>query len=170
MNAELIEKENTQVSLSRQLIEADQNKRIAEQRLAEVEVKLRMAIGALFRRVIIRDADFRNKMAQDHRWTPSTPAIPCEWSRTVGDVRQAAERFFDQGHDTVIVPLLVREDGALKLVVGAMVNSEGRLDAGENITEMAPSVTMEDLHKTVSLNGEWDIAQLEESDTALFQF
>ncbi|MGX0630737.1 hypothetical protein ACUW8P_001860 [Corynebacterium afermentans] len=169
MNAELIEKGNERTSLSRQLLEADEKKQIAEQRLAEIEVKLRMSIGALFRKIIIRDENFRNKLIEDHRWTPSTPAIPCEWSRTVGDVRDAAERFFAQGHDTVIIPLLIRENGAVKLVVGAMVKDSERFSAGEDIAKMASAVTMEDLHKTVSLNGDWDIAELNESDTAPFQ-
>lgn len=166
MNAELLKPPNTKTTLSRRFVQADED-------LARAEIQLRAAIGALFRKIIVRDKEFRTKLAQDHGWTPTTPAIPCEWSRTVGDVREAAYRFFAQGHQSVIVPLLIREEDAIQLVVGNIIPGSdepetGVLSGGESIANMDPRVTMEVLHKTLSLTGEWDIAELTETDAEQF--
>lgn len=138
-------------------------------RAPEDEVRLRMEIGAIFRKAVIRDESFRNELVENHHWTPSTPAIPCEWSRTVGDVFDAAERFFEQGHDTVAVPVLVRENGMVKLVVGAMDRSSGLRGIGDGDSIMSLLATMDDLYKTASGSGNWVIADVDGLDIAPFR-
>lgn len=138
-------------------------------RAPEDEVRLRMEIGSLFRKSVIRDESFRDELIENHHWTPSTPAIPCEWSRTVGDVLDAAERFFVQGHDTVAVPVLIRENGAVKLVVGVMDKGSGLRGIGDGDSIMSLSATMDDLYKTASGSGSWIIADVDGLDIAPFR-
>lgn len=125
-------------------------------RAPEDEVRLRMEIGSLFRKSVIRDESFRDELIENHHWTPSTPAIPCEWSRTVGDVLDAAERFFVQGHDTVAVPVLAPcESGGAKLAIACISRESMPFFAGRDISKTDPCTAIGDLVGGESLSRHW---------------
>lgn len=155
---------DTQNNLLQRIIAANEEKEIAQQRLAETEVKLRMSIGALFSETIIQNENFRNGLITERQWTPSTPAIPCEWSRTISDVHDAAKRFFNQGHNTVMIPLIIRENGEIKLVVDSVTKGSNQFAIREDIAAIYPSITMGELYELMPPNGKWETINLDESD------
>lgn len=142
----------------------------AAARFAGAEIKLRMAIGKLFTHLVISDSRFRQMLKDKNSWTPTTTVIPCEGSRTIGEVRELAKEAFDRTENrSVIVPVLIyNRDKTLSLAIGAISRDASGNELSEEITDMDPRVTMQDLHETVASAKNWDIREVTDADRESF--
>lgn len=142
----------------------------ASARVTGAEIKLRMAIGNLFTHLVISDSRFRQMLKDKNSWTPTTTVIPCEGSRTVGEVRELANRAFDRTENrSVIVPVLIdNRDETLSLVIGAISRDASGNDLSEEIANVDPRVTMQDLREMVASAKNWGIREVTVADRESF--
>lgn len=129
----------------------------------KILTKIRLLIARLTQ-ITVLNPTVRPEFRERTLWRPTMPMIPSEWSRTVGEVRDEADKCFDAGADTVFVPVLMKgTDGSWTIRVAFLSRDPVACDVVENIQDMAPHVTMGELMDTLAPGKRWDYDDIHES-------
>lgn len=81
---------------------------------------MRLSITKHFAQLLRHNALFKSVIVEQLGWTPQTPLIPSEWGRQVEDILRAADSFFSQGYENIVLTILSYRDDQLMLLVTSL--------------------------------------------------